>query len=241
MNYAALAVALSLAASVPSAAPPAALAQNLVANPLMVRDLPPPGWLADRRAEWVKQHPVYRSTCRTPDVVKEIEFLNRVVGRDENLLVLAGSSSQDNSAQAREAQLAQQDTGMLRNDITAADGLVAQLQVLPACGANSAAVTAAPPPPAPSSPTRTASPSPSVFVIRFDDRLLALTPSGIHALQQAIDAARAGKPVRIAIDGCNSSADFLNGSPCARRLMSLEHRLAEAGIKDPSRLFAAAR
>ena len=77
-------------------------------------------------------------------------------------------------------------------------------------------------------------------MIRFDDRVAALTPSGVRAFNQAVAAAKSGKPVRLAIDGCEAGADFSSGAPCARRLYSLKNRLEEAGIKNPERLFGAA-
>lgn len=233
--------------------PALAPAQNLVANPLLLRDLPPPGWIADRRAEWVSQHPVYASKCQTPDVAKEIEFLNRVVNRDENLLVLAGSPPQGNSALAREAKLANQEMGMLRNDIAATDALASQLQRLPACAAAEAAPTkrataAAPPvagtsaatrpPPAPAVSKPAAAGAAQTMTLRFDDKAVALTPRSIRVFDQAVEAIRAKKPVRLAIDGCGSGADFSLGAVCGERLRSLETLLKKNGVRDPKRLFA---
>ena len=298
LRFAVLALPFALAEI---AASPAALAQNLVANPALVRDLPPPGWLADRRAEWTAHHPVYQATCRTPDVASETEFLNRIVGRDEMLLNLAGHPPEGNSAVAREAQLANRDMGTLRNDIVVADGLVAQLQALPACGAAAAAAPAAPatpapaaatpsseaattpapapapqpavatpppsasPPPAPPTPAAAApaaapAPEPAVatppppaaapaaakppasdgagtVTLRFDDKLAALTPLSVRAFAQAVEAVRAGKPVRLAIDGCAAGADFAMGSACGERLRSLETMLKDNGVRNPKRLF----
>ena len=253
MRLAALTLALPLAlAGLPD--PTAALAQNLVANPTLVRDLPPPGWLADRRADWTAQHPVYQATCRTPEVGSEIEFLNRVVGRDEMLLNLAGHPPQGNSALAREAQLANRDMGTLRNDIVVADGLVAQLQALPACGAGTAASTGAtapaavppiatPPPAPPTAPAASKPPAPDpagTVALRFDDKVIALTPRSIRAFDQAVEAIRAGKPVRLTIDGCTARTDFTMGSACGERLRSLEAMLKDNGVRDPKRLFPGA-
>jgi hypothetical protein len=245
---------VALALAVPLALAPfsaTSLAQNLVANPALVRDLPPPGWLADRQADWVGRHPVYQSTCRTADVAEEIEFLNRVVGRDENLLVLAGNPPQDNSPLAREAQLAHQEMSMLRNDIAATDGLVAQLQALPACASAAAAATsakeavapaaaapkfsAAPPPP--SAPAKAAA---QTVTLRYDDEVVALTPLGVRAFNQAVEAIHAGNPVRVAIEGCGSGADFSKGAACGERLRSLGALLVKNGIRNPKRLLASA-
>ncbi len=251
MRIAALALAASLALVHFPAAP---LAQNLVANPDLVRDLPPPGWLADRRVDWIAHHPVYQSTCRTPDVAEEIEFLNRVVGRDENLLVLAGNPPQDNSPLAREAKLAQQEMDMLRNDIAAADGLAAQLQALPACSpvpaaaaARSTAAAAAPAtapetstatsPPTAAAAARPAPDSAQTVTLRFDDKVFGLTPLSIRAFNKAVDAIHDGTDVRLAIDGCDASADFSKDSPCAKRLASVKKLLAEQDITNWKRVL----
>ena len=306
-------------------------AQNLVANPLLERDLPPVGWLGEHRETWIKQHAVYASTCATSDVAAEIRYLNRAIAYDEYLLSLADAPDTGNPVTARLAHRAKSSPDGLRKDISTADGLIAQLRLLPLCGAGapqpqpataiaiatppspapahdavaappappplatppreaSTLVTPAPPasppppapppavlaatepaalsaPPAPTPPIASAaaapappstppasapsvpassapdgSPPPAAIpgrlVIRFDDKVAALTPSGIRAFNEAVAAARSGKPVQLAIEGCEVGADFSNGSPCARRRASLERRLAEAGVKDPKRLFS---
>jgi hypothetical protein len=76
------------------------------------------------------------------------------------------------------------------------------------------------------------------LVIRFDDKIAALTPSGIRAFNEAMTAVKSGKPVQLTIEGCDANADFSSGAPCARRLYSLENRLKDAGVKNPRRLFA---
>lgn len=284
MRFAALALAVTLALA---QLPAPALAQNLVANPALVRDLPPPGWLADRRADWVANHAVYQSACQTPNVSREIEFLNRIVGRDEDLLVLAGNPPEGNSSLAREAKLASQEMDMLRNDIAAADGLVAQLQALPACSpaaepikAAAAPAAPAPEPPAASSPVApvpgspipplpaapatpppaapvatmpeppvappvpaapaAATPSPDAaqaVTLRFDDKVFGLTPLSIRAFNKAVDAIRGGMDVRLAIEGCDASADFSKDSPCAKRLASVKKLLAEKDITNWKRVL----
>jgi hypothetical protein len=82
---------------------------------------------------------------------------------------------------------------------------------------------------------------PGRIVIRFDNRVAALTPSGIRAFDGAVNALRAGKAVQFAIDGCEPGADFTNGSPCARRLATLKQMLAENGIRDVKRLLGEIR
>jgi hypothetical protein len=76
------------------------------------------------------------------------------------------------------------------------------------------------------------------IVIRFDNRVAALTPSGIRAFDGAVSALRAGKPVQLAIDGCVAITDFTNGSPCARRLATLKQMLADNGIRDAKKPLA---
>jgi len=79
------------------------------------------------------------------------------------------------------------------------------------------------------------------IVIRFDNRVAALTPSGIRAFDSAVNALRAGKTVQLAIDGCEPGADFSNGSPCARRLATLKQMLADNGIRNAKQLLAEIR
>lgn len=247
-----LALAVPLALSLlPGTAP----AQNLVANPLLLRDLPPPGWIANRRADWIAHHSVYQATCRTADVAKEVVFLNRVVGRDETLLNLAGNPPQGNSPAAREAQLAKREMGLLRNDIAAADQLVALLQALPDCSPGATEATpakeAAAPGPAPEPAPSAAAPPPAaaiakpaapeaaqVTILRYDDKVAALTPRSVRAFEQAVEAIRAGKQVNLAIDGCGSGADLSTGSVCGERLRSLRVLLKKNGVRDPKRFVA---
>ena len=92
-----------------------------------------------------------------------------------------------------------------------------------------------------SSDTGTEPAEASRIVIRFDNRVAALTPSGIRAFDGAVNALRAGKTVQLAIDGCEPGADFTNGSPCARRLATLKRMLADNGIRDAKKLLAEIR
>ncbi|HWB50981.1 MAG TPA: hypothetical protein VG651_17855, partial [Stellaceae bacterium] len=108
--------------------------------------------------------------------------------------------------------------------------------VAPAPAVRSAASPVAPAPqPAPASPAAPA--ASDRILIRFDNRIAALTPSGIRSFDAAVIAWRGGKPVRLAIEGCEAGADFSNGSPCARRLLTLKRMLAENGIRDSKRLL----
>lgn len=221
---------------------------DLVANPLLARELPPPGWVADHPESWVGERPVYRSSCRSREVTAEVQFLNRIIGHDEYLLSLVTSPVSADPATERQARLARQETPMLRRDIAAADGLVARLEALPACPPGTTAKPAAEPVPAtaPAAPQASAAAvAPTAEpagmprrVIRFDDRVAALTPSSIKTLNDAIAAALSGKPVQLVIEGCNARADFAPGSPCSRRRHTLERRLAASGVNNPASLFA---
>lgn len=239
LDFAVAGLALSALAAIDAG--PMAQGSELVANPILLHELPPPGWLAGHRDEWKQQRAVYRSACETPEVVAEIHFLNRIIGHDEFLLKTADDVNQSDPEAARQAEIARDMAGTLRDDISAADGLTAQLQALPKCSA----VTATPPAdvaaPTPAAATPVVA-APNVatepLVIRFDDRMPALAPSGIQAFDEAIEAIGAGKTPQLTIDGCGAGADFANGSTCARRRVTLLHMLAAKGVRDPKRLFA---
>jgi hypothetical protein len=106
-----------------------------------------------------------------------------------------------------------------------------------------------PPPPAATAPPVAQAPPANAtetaerdrIVIRFDNRVAALAPSGIRAFDGAVNALRAGKTVQLAIEGCEPGADFTNGSPCARRLATLKQMLAENGIRDAKKLLTEIR
>jgi hypothetical protein len=226
-------IAIAVAIASTAAVLPAARSGDLVANPVFTQELPPPGWIADHRPDWLQQHPVYQSGCRSPEATGEIRYLNRVIGRDEYLLSLTTTPDPGNPAAEHEVKLARQAAPTLRRDVAAADALVAQLQALLPC----AAAAAAPQAPAPEAPPPQPAPTAERFTVRFDDRVAALTPASVAAFNKAIAAARAGQKVQIVIDGCEA-ADFSRNSVCTRRRYSLENRLGDAGVKDPPSLFA---
>jgi hypothetical protein len=270
-------------------------AAHLVLNPNLSRAMPPLGWLADHGDAYVKQHPVYKQTCRTAEVVGETYFLNKIIANDE--AVLAPPPTQL-------VRLSSSTIFLLRREIDEIDTLVTRLNALPGCNdgaappamaaaaqqraatsaapggpspspANGAAAPTTPSPaaatPAPPQPIATsaapaapspppadstaaaAAPAPSAvankasapspdaaqrIVIRFDDRLPALTPLGQRAFDAALDAARSGQKVEVTIEGCDAAADYTSGSPCARRRLSLIELFGEHGIRDPKRLLA---
>jgi len=257
-RYSTILLLIALAA-MELAAPARPRAQNLVANPVLARDLPPPGWIGDHREAWIKQHPVYASTCETNEVTKEVRFLNRTIAYDEYLLSLTNQPDASNPAAGTLAQTARASMGSLRHDVVVIDALVAQLQLLPPCGGSPAppvttataivpepmppaqktsaqnaatapspapvappatgsakaaetasakpatpppapAAVAPPPPAAPALETTQTAAAPAAptdsdrLVIRFDDKVAALTPSGIRAFNKAVAAAKSGSP-----------------------------------------------
>jgi hypothetical protein len=223
----------------------AAQTVNLSVNPVLARRIPPPGWIADNRDTWVSEHPVYKQACKTSEVTAEIFFLNRIIANDDYLLTPVG---------VPRAQLATEATDSMLSEIDVASALAARLQALPDCAVGkpqsatvaTAAAAIAPGPPesgplSPSSGSATNDPqagSAERLLIRFDDRIAALTPSSIRAFDKAVIAARNGTKVQLAIDGCDTGADFSNGSPCARRLLSLKELLAANGVQHSQRLLA---
>jgi hypothetical protein len=242
---------------------PAPGGDNLAVNPKLARPLPPPGWIAEHRRAWVKQHEVYKSTCQNPEVTDEIHFLNRLVGFDGYLLnvtqsYLQTAADENGAAAVQHVNLATSNIGALRKDIKAADDLASHLQALPPCRpaeapvAIPAAAATHPDPVTPAAPdANPAEPparkvaavapapgSPQRVAIRFDNHIPALTPTGIRTFDAAIDAIHAGKKLQLAIEGCEDGADYSSGSLCERRLQALTELLAENGVHDPRRLFA---
>jgi outer membrane immunogenic protein len=88
-------------------------------------------------------------------------------------------------------------------------------------------------------PASTAAPVQRI-VVRFDKRLVALTPLGIRALAEAVAAARAGMPVQVEIRGCPAPADQ-DASICAQRAQSLTRLMTQRGVENPKRLLAVDR
>jgi hypothetical protein len=260
---AAVALVQLMGASQARADDPAPAGDNLAVNPKLARPLPPPGWIAEHRRAWVKQHEVYKSTCQNPEVTDEIHFLNRLVGFDGYLLnvtqsYMQSAADENGAAAVQHVNLASSNIGALRKDIKAADDLASQLQALPPCKpaeapvAIPAAAATRPDRVTPAAPdanlaepsagkVAAATPvagSPQRAVIRFDNHIAALTPTGIRTFDAAVDAVRAGKKLQFAIEGCEDGADYSAGSPCERRLQALIELLAENGVRDPRRLFA---
>jgi hypothetical protein len=112
---------------------------------------------------------------------------------------------------------------------------------VPAPAAAPATPKPAEPAPAPVAIIRPTPSSPQRLVIQFDERSPALTQAGTRTFKDAVDVVHAGKPVTIAIEGCDAKADFSNGSLCARRRANLMALLAQNGINDPQRLLADGR
>jgi opacity protein-like surface antigen len=75
------------------------------------------------------------------------------------------------------------------------------------------------------------------FTLRYDEATAALTRSSVQALHEALDAIEAGQSVQIAIAGCETDADYSNGSLCAHRARRVQHLLARYGVENPGHYF----
>jgi hypothetical protein len=213
------------------------------------KSIPLPGWIADNRDAWTTERPAYREKCATPEVIQEIGYLNELNTYQHELIKMTQNYSED-SATKRDVSVM---VGKLRNDIATINILSERLRALPGCVGEMPPTTteAAPPattqPSAPNAaaPSGDATPSDAAepnranrFVIRFDDRLAALTPRGIRTLDEALAAAGKGQDIRLAIEGCTAADAKQPNSACARRLVALSELLHERGLRDPKRLLA---
>jgi len=140
LRFAMVAVLALAAAAAPARGDDAAPGDTLVLNPKLARPLPPPGWIAEHRAAWVKQHEVYRAGCRDAAVAEEEQFLNRLVGFDNYLVrvtqnYMDSAADQHDAAAKQHVDLAVDNIDGLRKDMAAADELVARFEALPPCAA----------------------------------------------------------------------------------------------------------
>ena len=78
---------------------------------------------------------------------------------------------------------------------------------------------------------------PERIVVHFSKHALFLTAEGRKAFDQAVADILAGKPVEIAIDGCDAEAGLAEGTLCARRQTTLQQLLAAQGLPNPSQLL----
>jgi hypothetical protein len=216
-------------------------AENLNAIPL-------PGWIADNSDAWTKDRAAYQESCATTEVRKEIEYLDKLNAYDHAFLKTTQSYVGEGATKRESLEM----TGKLRNDIAMFDILSARLQALPPCV--DAAASSAKAPVAETDAPVNATPSTAVapenskaptaegesgrLVINFDNRLAALTPSGIRAVNEAVARDRKGESVQITIEGCTAEAAKSSGSVCGRRLMSLKDILLDRGVRNPKRLLA---
>jgi hypothetical protein len=244
---------------------------HLSPGSVLARSLVPPGWIAEHLAGWVSDHPAYRASCQTTEVEGELRYLETLVDRDQELRDTARSQLihavvDGNSTAKRHTDVAINALAPLDNDITAIDRLLVRLIVLPSCATTTMApdVAAVPlsglketlSPNTPAAETAVASAAPqaqgtqqataaprddNVFIIRFDSKLPALTPSGARMLDAALIAAKSGHNVRILIEGCENRDSAPNSTNCANRTRSLERMLAQRGLDHPARLFAQQR
>jgi hypothetical protein len=145
---------------------------HLTPGAALARILVPAGWIAENVNSWVNDHTAYAAPCRTDDVAEELQYLERLAVRDQDLRDVALAQLthpvvEGNSTASRHTEIAAHALTKLDNDITAIDQLTVRLAALPDCdGAATAAVTPAPPPapavaavppePAPPTPTEAA-------------------------------------------------------------------------------------
>jgi len=212
--------------------------------------IPLPGWIADHSDGWAKERLAYQQKCRTDEVKDEINYLNNLDTYDHQLIKMTQNYMTD-GATKRDGLVM---TSKLRNDIATIDILAARLQALPACAAaeappaiadadstdpaanattsNTVATTGGEAPPSAVLPN-----SPRRIMVRFDDRLPALTPLGRRAVEEVVAAVNKGEDVQLAIVGCEAEDVRLPGSVCYRRLASLTALLADRGVRNPKRLF----
>jgi hypothetical protein len=177
-------------------------------TPAAFSRIPPPGWLGEYRKAWVAEHSVYQSRCRTFEVGDELHLLNRLIAYDEYLLHMIGDGSGGDPETPQQLKSAKAMTERLRADLDAADDFVALLEILPTC-ADTAKTPEPPlpivtttagaetPPASPSSlDTVDLSPASSHLVIGFDERIPALTPSGIRAFGRSAKRWTRSAPAR---------------------------------------------
>jgi hypothetical protein len=201
--------------------------------------LPVPGWLSEHIDTWRGQREAYRQSCRDGKATDEISYLDKLRLAAQQLVALSETYTAS-EASKRDALVL---IDKLRGDIATCDILTAQLAALPSCGddgkepAPSAAPTVMESPPSPPSDTPASSDPEHRFVIRFDDRVPALTPLGIHTFAEALRTLKGNAPVQLQIDGCGKADVTVLGSVCARRLLSLATLLEENGVNRPSRFL----
>jgi hypothetical protein len=266
---------------------------HLSRGAVLAPGLAPPGWVADHLASWVYEHPAYAASCRTDEVVVQLEYLEKLVERDQDLrdtvrAQLLHAVVDGNSSAKRHTDVAVDALTPLDNDITTIDRLLVKLTALPACSSAAAApdmqavasppaidppqppaVATAPPEPrvsaaadtaalapqvsaaadiaarAPQAPATekpaAATPEGDVVVVRFDSSMRGLTPLSVRRLDTAVAAARDGRKVRIAIDGCETRDAAPDGVDCVERARRLKRMLVDRDVKHPGDLIAEPR
>jgi hypothetical protein len=135
---------------------------RLVAGPILAPGLPAPGWMSDHLASWVSDHPsAYDAACRTDAVENELQYLQRLVERDQELRDTARAQLMHavvdgESSAKRHTDIAVDALLPLDGEITDLDRLLIRLTALPACTSGMAALSA------PAAPQRRASPPAAV-------------------------------------------------------------------------------
>jgi hypothetical protein len=250
-------------------------ASHLTLGAILTPSLVPPGWIAEHLASWIYEHPAYAASCRTDEVAAQLQYLEKLVDRDQELrdtvrAQLLHAVVDGNSTAKRHTDIAVDALAPLDNDITTIDRLLVKLIALPACSSAMTTPNAEaagsppatdPPQPPPAAPDAVAATvqapaaeqaltakapvtSPSedeVVVVRFDSTMRGLTPSSIHKLDTAVAAARGGRKVSIAIEGCETREAAPVGVDCAERARRLKRMLVDRDVKHPGDLIAEPR
>lgn len=79
---------------------------------------------------------------------------------------------------------------------------------------------------------------PERIVVSFSQHALFLTADGRKAFDEAVADILAGKPVQVAVEGCDAGADLTEGSLCARRQASLQQLLEAKGVANAGQVLA---
>jgi outer membrane protein OmpA-like peptidoglycan-associated protein len=150
---------------------------RLVSGSLLAPGLMPPGWIADHLQDYTSGRGAYAASCRTDEVVGELQVLSKQLDHEEDLRHTARAQLlyavvEGHSTAKQRTDIAVNALGPLDNDVTTIDGLLVRLSSLPDCDDATASnpasettkqppsPTAASPTPAPTSTANLVAPSP---------------------------------------------------------------------------------
>jgi hypothetical protein len=184
---------------------------HLSRGAVLAPGLAPPGWIADHLASWIYEHPAYAASCRTDEVVVQLEYLEKLVDRDQDLrdtvrAQLLHAVVDGNSSAKRHTDVAVDALTPLDSDITAIDRLLVKLTALPACSSPAATpdTQAAVSPPAidpPQPPVVTAAPAPKVSAAADSAALAPQVSAAADIAARAPQAPATKKPAAAPLEG----------------------------------------